>query len=251
MTYLFTNIRISVYLFTGALSATVLGFAAYFATLFLPHIHRDYTIFALIVPSVTIFVLGTLLIMTHLAQPRFEVVSLFVLSILWLALGAWTVDRRDFLSADSDCSSWGIQQIVTKHGTSSAQTYCHEMKVVETFSWMNFGIFAIFMVIILILASNSRMYGRPYAWREPMLELGWFGELPGYSGGNYSSFPAINQMQPGMMMQPGMGMPMAGTYGPGGGYVIQQNPGHSVVIQPGPHGEAPRVTQVPGIVSTL
>jgi hypothetical protein len=29
-------------------------------------------------------------------------------------------DRRDFLSADSDCSSWGIQQIVTKHGTCEA-----------------------------------------------------------------------------------------------------------------------------------
>lgn len=40
---------------------------------------------------------------------------------------------------------------------------------------------------------------------------------------------------------------MAGV-APGGGYVVQQNPGHSIVIQPNPNGQ-PTITQVPGIVN--
>lgn len=36
----------------------------------------------------------------------------------------------------------------------------------------------------------------------------------------------------------------------GGGYVVQQNPGHSVVIRPGVNGQAPTVTQVPGVVTS-
>lgn len=40
MTYLFTNIRLSAYLAVGTLAAVVLGFAAYFASVFLPDIHR-------------------------------------------------------------------------------------------------------------------------------------------------------------------------------------------------------------------
>ena len=35
-----------------------------------------------------------------------------------------------------------------------------------------------------------------------------------------------------------------------GGYVVQQNPGHSVVIQPGSNGQAPTVTQIPGVVTS-
>lgn len=124
------------------------------------------------------------------------------------------------------------------------------------------------MIIIINLTSKAGR-SRPYAWREPMLELGWYGEYPGYSGGQHSEYPtyrqgSINQsemtqhgamMQPGMMpqgmpMQQGMSQPMNGQYGPGG-YVIQQNPGHSIVIQPGLNGEAPRITQVAGTVNAV
>jgi len=252
MTYLFTNIRFSVYLVMGILSATVLGLAAYFATLFLPNIHHDYTLFALIVPSVTIFFLLMFLMLTHSAQPRFEAVGLFILATLWLALASWTVDRRDFLSPDDDCSSWGIQRTITKSGTMSAMAYCQEMKIVEAFSWITFGTFVIALITVIMLTSNAYHLGRPYAWREPMLELGWFGEFPGYSGGPYSSYPTFHHqgmMQPGMMMQPGYAQTIPQQYGPGGGYVVQQTPGHSVIIQPGVHGDAPTITQVPGMVS--
>ena len=100
------------------------------------------------------------------------------------------------------------------------------------------------LVVVIYLTSKASQLGRPYAWREPMLELGWFGEFPGYPGYPGGSYPG---MMPGaMMMQPGMGQPIQ-HMGPGGGYVVQQSPGHSVVIQPGVRGEPPTVTQVPGM----
>jgi hypothetical protein len=36
-----------------------------------------------------------------------------------------------------------------------------------------------------------------------------------------------------------------------GGYVVPQQPGHSVVIQPSAHGGAPMITQVPGHVQSM
>jgi hypothetical protein len=100
-----------------------------------------------------------------------------------------------------------------------------------------------------------------------MLELGWFGEYPGYSGGRHSEYPTyregeVGMIQPGMM-QPGVVQPgmiqsniihtgiQAQPHYAGGGYVVQQTPGHSIVIQPGVNGEAPRITQVPGTISAV
>lgn len=51
-----------------------------------------------------------------------------------------------------------------------------------------------------------------------------------------------------------MGMQPMGVYGGGAqvapGYVVQQTPGHSVVIQPGMNGQPTTVTQIPGTVSS-
>jgi hypothetical protein len=51
--------------------------------------------------------------------------------------------------------------------------------------------------------------------------------------------------QGGMAMMPQYQQPMPGY--PNGGLVVQQQPGHSVVIQQGQNGQ-PQVTQVPGFV---
>ena len=109
--------------------------------------------------------------------------------------------------------------------------------------------------------------GRPYAWSEPIFELPWFGQYPGmpesmygagganmpmtpYMGGGYAypagAYPGAMMPQP-MMMQGGAA---AQPYMTNGGYVVPQQPGHSVVIQPNGRGQPPTITQVPGVVSS-
>jgi hypothetical protein len=98
--------------------------------------------------------------------------------------------------------------------------------------------------------------GRPYAWREPMIELPWFGEWPGYSGGPGSLYPTVQMAEGGMVAYPG-GMVQQG--GPintmpvmqDGGYVVQQQHGYSMVITPGVNGQAPTIQQVPGRISSV
>jgi hypothetical protein len=104
-------------------------------------------------------------------------------------------------------------------------------------------------------------------WSFDLHSRSWFGEFPGYEGNEEDgeggeSRPTSMRYDPRyphpmMFQQPGApgaggfypGMqPMAAQLQPGGGgYVIQQQPGHSVVIQQGQNG-MPQFTQVPGIV---
>jgi len=133
--------------------------------------------------------------------------------------------------------------------------------VIEAFSWVLFGVFTIFFLIVANLTSIAvERGGRPYAWREPMIELPWYGEWPGYSGGPGSMYPT--------MQMPGGGV-IPGTYIPGtvlaqpggpvttmpvmqdGGYVVQQQHGYSMIITPGMNGQAPMIQQVPGRISSV
>ena len=111
----------------------------------------------------------------------------------------------------------------------------------------------IFLLIIANLAGIAvQSGGRPWAWREPMFELPWFGEWPGYSGGGHGlPYPA--------MQMPGAGVVVpapAVAGGPistlpvmqDGSYVVQQQPGYSMVITPGVGGGPPNVQHVPGHV---
>lgn len=154
----------------------------------------------------------------------------------------------------------------------SERSWCYEMRVIEAFSWINFCLRAchsvllmryelplidvinvhtvtIFFIILLTLANRSRALGRPYAWAEPIVELPWFGQMPGWpEHGAYPQQYAYPAGQPMAGAYPG-GIPYAPPM-VGGGYVVQQNPGHSVVIQPGSNGHAPTITQYPGTVTS-
>lgn len=110
---------------------------------------------------------------------------------------------------------------------------------------------AIFLWILISLTTRAKALGRPFAWGEPIIELPWFGQWPGYpEGGQFPQGMMYPQQQYGY---PGMGMQPMGAYGPqmAPGYVVQQTPGHSVVIQPGMNGQPPTVTQIPGTVSSM
>ncbi|KAI0638220.1 hypothetical protein C8Q77DRAFT_1215088 [Trametes polyzona] len=241
MTQLFRAMRLYGNITLLLLTATVLGITAYWASIFLPNIRHDYSIFSLIIPSLTIVLL---LVGLQWSTPRTEAVFLFVLGVLWLAEAAWTTD----IIGNTQCDALTDQQIPTKSGSISEKSWCYEMRVVQAFSWMIFCLYAIFLWILIALTSRAKALGRPYAWGEPIVELPWFGQWPGYPEGG--QFP--QGMYPGQYGYPAMGMQPMGAYGPqiAPGYVVQQNPGHSVVIQPGMNGQPPTVTQIPGTVSS-
>jgi len=247
MTQLFTTLRTYGFVAVLLLSGTVLGIAAFLASIFLPSLHRDFTIFAIVVPSLTIL---SFLLLLSWSQPRTDVIFLFILGVLWLAMGAWSAD----IMGSTQCDALGGQTTPSKNGTVSARSYCYEMRVIEAFSWMLFALFAIFLWILISLTTRAQALGRPYAWSEPIVELPWFGQWPGWpEGGDMGGFAYPAGSHPGSPYSGAGGMPMG--YGQpgqmmGGGYVVQQNPGHSVVIQPGVNGQAPTITQVPGMVSS-
>jgi hypothetical protein len=229
MTVRFGNHRLAFYIAVFLLSGTVLGLAANFANLFLPNIHHDFTIFSVVVPSLTIFVF---LLTLQWAQPRTEAIVYVVLGILWLTMGAWSTD----IIGNVQCDSLGGQQQPTKNGNMSAQSYCHEMKVIQAFSWAIFCFFAIAFIILLNLISRAQQFGRFGIWGEPIRELPWFGEAPGYYN-THAGAPHAPMVQYPMQYPQGYngypaGMPM-------------MTGGNSIVIQPGVNGQPPTITQVP------
>ncbi|KAF8845787.1 hypothetical protein BDN67DRAFT_919337 [Paxillus ammoniavirescens] len=230
MTILFSNLRFVAYLSVFFLSGAVLGLAGHLASLFLPTINHDFTIFSLIVPSATILVF---ILLIQFAQPVVEVTVLFMLGVLWLGehlfmnrvlrMGAWSADIIGYVQ----CYVLGGVEQQTNNGTMSARTYCYQMKVIEALSWCIFVMFAFFFVIVIALTTRAVVLGRAYAWREHTSQLGWFGEWPAYPGeAVYPRGPAYAH----------------GPYYPHTGNYVH---GHSIVVQPGMHGGPAVVTQVP------
>ncbi|KZV76082.1 hypothetical protein PENSPDRAFT_497824 [Peniophora sp. CONT] len=242
MTVLFKRIR-TMYLATlFVFTAAVLGISAYFAQLYLPNQkHGGFVIYAIVIPALTI-VFG--LIQLFWAQPRTEVVFLFVAGVLWLTQAAWATDQ----STNAECFALGNSQTQTQHGLVSSKSICYETKVVEAFSWTIFLALAIAFIITITLASQSKVLGHPEIWSEPIDNLPWFGELPGYPGQRWfgSDFHRFHHRfgyggtAPVPMAQPG------GAIVNIGGQSYHQKAGHSLVIRPDPNGGPPQVSQVEG-----
>lgn len=234
MTVLFRNLRGYGYLIVILLSATVLGISAYFASIFLPNLHHDYSIYALVPPSWTIFIFILILVDS---TPRADAIFLFISGILWLTLAAWTSDSL----GSTQCDALGNSRTSTKNGTISARSYCDLSKVIEAFSWTCFCLITLYFIFLLNLVSRSVAMGRPEIWGENIRELPWFGQAPGWPGLGY--VPYSSQYPRGYANGPYAQYPATTTtYG---GNVVQQQPGHQIVIQPGRNGMPPSVSQVP------
>jgi len=201
----------------------VLGLAANFASLFLPKLHHDFTIFSLIVPSLTILLF---LISLQWAQPQTEAFMLFVVGVLWIAMGAWSTDIIGNVQCDGLVPS---QRITTKNGDMSARAYCYEIKVIQAFSWMLFVMCALALLVLFRLVAHAQMFGRYDIWQEPIRELPWFGEAPGFYNTHQGTMPYSGVYSHGQQ-------PMASP---------AMHPGQTVVIQPGMNGQPATVTTVP------
>jgi len=236
MTVLFKNLRCYGYLAVILLSAGTLGISAYFASIFLPDLHHDYSIFSLVPPSWTIFIFVLLLVNS---TPRGDAIFLFISDILWLTLAAWSSDTL----GSTQCDALGNSRTSTKHGTISARSYCDLSKVIEAFAWATFCLITLYIIFLLILTSRSVAMGRPDIWGEDIRELPWFGQAPGWPGQSYASYSSQNRRG-----YAGAGAPYTqypATSYAGAGNVYQQQPGHSIVIQPGMNGMPASVSQVP------
>jgi len=107
------------------------------------------------------------------------------------------------------------------------------MKVIQAFSWMIFVLIASAFAILVALVSQAQSFGRHEIWYEPIRELGWFGEYPGYYNTHAGQYA-------GGHMPYGYPMPMQ----VGNGQYMHQ-PGQSIVIQPGINGQPATVSTVP------
>lgn len=139
----------------------------------------------------------------------------------------------------------------------SSKAFCYEAKTVEAVSWSIFilrpfrsshspliplmrDIVTFFLIFVITQANRSQVLGWPDIWSEDITDLPWFGEYPGYPGGPlYSLVPQMESQVP----------PVQGGQMVINGSVVQQHPGHSIVIWPGVNGEPARIEQRPGIVT--
>jgi len=220
----FIEVRMGTYFVIFLASVIVLAISSHFAVIFLPQFHADIIVFGLLVSAVTI---TTIVLVLLRSQPRWDVVLLFVMAALWLALAAFATDYIGHIQ----CIDLTGQTTQTNSGSISAVQYCRELKVILSFSWANFAILTLSFIVLLALILRVQAQGRQYAWRESMSNIPWFG-APGYY----------------MPMQYGAGAAgMPGQYYPMGAYpgVVYQQPGASVVVQQTASG-VPFVSQVPG-----
>ncbi|KZW04030.1 hypothetical protein EXIGLDRAFT_716047 [Exidia glandulosa HHB12029] len=228
---LFQGIRLSAYAAVIVSSIVVLGIAAHFGTIFLPNLHFDMVVFALIVPTVTLVILFIVMLRS---QPRIDIFALFILAALWLSLGAYATDFIGHV----ECFALGNQRTPTKNGGStSARGYCYELKVIEAFSWANFAILTLAFIVLLMLIIRVLAHGRQTIWRESISELPWFGQYGQPGQPIYAAGYAYGG-QPYYQAQPNYGY---GGYAPN---IHMAPPGQSMLVQPHPGGP-PTITPIP------
>lgn len=120
-------------------------------------------------------------------------------------------------------------------------------------------ILSVFLALFLLmhLCGQAQRFGRPNIWKEPIQELGWFGEWPGYYNthspgapgmpGSQQYFPGQQYPQSGYPgQQYPQGYPQSGY--PQGSYSNMQHShsgGRAITIQHQPNGGAPVVTTTP------
>jgi len=231
MTALFTTVRFYTLIFVFLFSIVVLGLAANFAKVFLP-LHRDYLIFAIVVPAVSMI---AVMVIALRSQPRVELIVVFVLSILWLALGGYSTDVIGYRECDAQSGT-----IPAKNGsTYSAQGYCRQQKVIQSFAWANFFLLAVTFITLLALTLRAHGKGYKAIWAGSVSELAWFDE----ESSDQEQYQHHQHQQQQVQYAPVQGQTYMYPANYGGNQPVYQLPGHSVVISNGANGQV--ITQVP------
>ncbi|CAE6454247.1 unnamed protein product [Rhizoctonia solani] len=248
MLNLFNKLRLCLFavVFVGA--SIVLGICGYLTSRLASTGIHDFLIFSLVISAFTIVVVVLLALRS---QPRIDAIVLFILVALWLTMGAYSQD----IIGHQFCYALRGQTIPARNGTMSAENYCRRMKVsfipahhtcpdkmclktVLAFSWAIFVFLALWLVGLLILVIKIYARGNRDIWGNSMSDVTLFTESPINKPEYPPMAPATN-----LPTMPGQTF----VYYPNTSaalqpQVIQQQPGHSVIIRNG------QVTQVPGSV---
>jgi len=154
---------------------------------------------------------------------------MWILAVVWVAMGAYATDVIGHI----DCDSLQGTIPAARDTRYSYQRYCREMKAIEAFSWTNFGLFALFFLLVLRLILQHSARGDKTIWLASVSELAWFDEeYQGAPTQYYQTVPAGGQTYT---------YPNVTTFG--NSQPVYQLPGHSVVITNGPNGQ--QISQVP------
>lgn len=101
---------------------------------------------------------------------------------------------------------------------------------------------AIFFMLTISLTTRAQAIGRYNAWAQSISNLQWWSE-----GGNDYAYGPDSSSYGGGFSPTNRGYPMAQQFPPNA-QIIQQQPGHSLLIRPGQNGQPAVVQQVPGTV---
>lgn len=215
---------------------------------------HDFLLFSLVV---SIFTIVILLLISQRSQPRIDAVVLFILAALWLTMGAYSQD----IIGHQLCYGLRGQTIPAKNDTTmSAESYCRQMKTILAFSWASFVFLTIWFIWMINTVNNMHGRGDRDIWSAPISDVTLYPDGPD-SGPRQEKYmyptdptypPASSHASippPGQTHVYYPNSPYPSSPYPNGSsssrhhpQVIQQHPGHSVIIRNG------QVTQVPGSV---
>lgn len=243
MGHLFMIVRLGLFALVFAGAGVVLGISAHLTVHLLSTGIHDFLLFSLVVSGLTIVVF---ILLALRSQPRIDAAVLFVLIALWLTMGAYS---QDVLGQQS-CYALKGQTIPAKNDTTfSAENYCRQMKTILAFSWANFVFLTLTLVGLLTVVLKLYARGDRDIWKDSMSDVELFEEKELPKPPMPIEIPGGSQVGSGIGSGSGRGghtfVYYPGSHGaPLQHQVIQQQPGHSVIIQNG------QVTQVPGSVTS-
>jgi len=102
----------------------------------------------------------------------YEIISLSILSILFLVCGALAADRFKY-NWDIDCSR--ISSILGHHDSlvKQAETACHEYNAITAFAFLTFILLLGYVITLLVMSSIAAFRGRP-VWFTSVKEAVFF-----------------------------------------------------------------------------
>jgi len=178
---LFNAIRGGVYIGILLWTVVVLAIAVHFLGLLVSSDLTRFVPFAIFVSAASLLIILVLLGTTLLKQrnpvsTRFELASLGLLGVFWLALGSFLL-ASEAGEADVECfSADSTEDDPVDFPGFSTETFHAQYRVLEAFSLFNLILVLGFLLFLLFLALREHRRGYTKVWLYPSPTYPWFGK---------------------------------------------------------------------------